>query len=108
MDEFQRAKERSDRLIAKGRFKPPPVMPVPVQIRKDEPTVPALLRPKHPKGKVVVEIRVFLSEEPLVFKFNTEMRTHILASQLNYKWLSMKFRDMLKEWRVHDFLGSGK
>ena len=107
MDEFQRAKARSDRLIAKGRFKPPPVVSEPVQIRKDESVVPVLLQPKQPKGKVVVEIRVFLSEEPLVFRFNTEMRSHILASQLNYKWLSQKFKDMMKEWRVHDFLGGG-
>jgi hypothetical protein len=108
MDEFQRAKERSDRLIAKGRFKPPPAMSEPVQIRKEEQVVPALLMPKPQKGKVIVEIRVFVNDEPMVFKYSTEMRTHILASQLNYKWLSQKFKDMMKEWRVHDFLGSGQ
>jgi hypothetical protein len=107
MDEFERAKQRSERLIAKGRMspsvEPPPVVPI-----REEKPIPALLVPKPPKGggKVRIEVRVWLHEEPLVLTYSTEMRGHTLPSQLNRKWLSQKFKDMMKEWRVHDVSGS--
>lgn len=106
MDEFERAKQRSERMIAKGRWNPPAPPPtVPIRETLSKP-VPVLLKPKPEKGKgkVRIEVRVWLNDEPLVFNYNTEMRSHILASQLSYKWLSQKFKDMMKEWRVHDVI----
>jgi hypothetical protein len=108
MDEFQRAKARSDRLVAKGIRRPSYPPPI-VHIKEEPPKadVPVLLKPKPEKGKgrVRIEVRVWLHDDPLLFAYNTEMRSHILASQLNYRWLSQKFKDMMKEWRVHDIPG---
>jgi hypothetical protein len=82
-------------------------LPDPVQERKEqkeEPEIPALLQTKQTKrGKVILEVRVYLHDEPMILWFSTEMRSHMLPSQLNRGWLTQKFKDMFREFgRVND------
>lgn len=107
MDEFQRAILRTQKRRERVGFvskEVKEVMPEPVVIheRKEE-SVPVLLQPKVKQGKTKIEVRIWLSDEPMVFTWMAEMKTHMLHSQLNRKWLGDKIKELFRVFgRLHD------
>jgi hypothetical protein len=56
------------------------------------------------KGRVRVEVLVYLENEPMVLTYMTEMRGSLLKTQLNKKYLGDKFSEFLRSFvgRVDD------